>query len=284
MKSYCIKINDQNIIKYISNHLNSIDSKIQYHIREFKHYTNLIIHSTLNDEDFLEDITNILTDTIIVFYENKILMHLINYDYFYFEDTEKEIIFDICKNYLIESNNKLFTITEKYSTIWNCIYFYLLDNTRIFLNGIVNFRISSYIKYLDSIVDIAVNKFLIDKEYNQFIMLLQAYIDTHHSNTQLVHLIYKKSDSILLDNNFNIIPISSNLSTAKYLSDINFCGNDDLLNALISLLPARIEIHVIDHIDEFIETIQNIFKSRVNICTDCNICKTYKLLMNDLTI
>ena len=64
---------------------------------------------------------------------------------------------------------------------------------------------------------------------------------------------------------------------AKYLSDITFSSNDYTLNSLLSLLPKKIYIHLIDNnIDEFINTLQTVFENRIHICTDCNICKLYK--------
>ncbi len=64
---------------------------------------------------------------------------------------------------------------------------------------------------------------------------------------------------------------------AKYLSDISFSSNDYALNTLLTLLPEKIYIHLIDsNEDEFINTLNLIFDNRVCLCRDCNICKIYK--------
>ena len=64
---------------------------------------------------------------------------------------------------------------------------------------------------------------------------------------------------------------------AKYLSDISFSSNDYMLNSLLTLLPRKIYIHLIDNcIDEFINTLNLIFEKRISICTNCNICNFYK--------
>ena len=55
-------------------------------------------------------------------------------------------------------------------------------------------------------------------------------------------------------------------------------SNDYALNTLLTLLPEKIYIHVIDNVqDEFINTIKLIFDNRVYICNDCNLCKIYRL-------
>ena len=63
---------------------------------------------------------------------------------------------------------------------------------------------------------------------------------------------------------------------AKYLSDISFSSNDYSLNTLLNILPQKLYIHVLDKTDEFIDTIQKIFKSRAVLCFNCDICNLYK--------
>lgn len=94
----------------------------------------------------------------------------------------------------------------------------------------------------------------------------------------MLHLIYHHGESIILDNEKNVVSVSENIYNAKYLSDISFSSNDYALNTLLTLLPAKVEIHLIDEEDEFINTLKLIFEDRVSICRECNICKTYQLL------
>ena len=76
------------------------------------------------------------------------------------------------------------------------------------------------------------------------------------------------------------VQVESNINNARYLSDISFSSNDIALNTLLNLLPKKLKIHVINKEDEFINTLKLIFDNRVEICTDCNICKTYKMINN----
>ena len=134
-----------------------------------------------------------------------------------------------------------------------------------------------YKKILEYVVDTCVNNFLIEKEYNEFISLLRIYINSKPSNTSLLHLIYQNKECILLDSNYNVISTESFLLDAKYLSDISFSSNDYTLNALLNLLPKKLNIHLIDNDDEFIETLKLIFDNRVSICKHCSLCTKYKI-------
>ncbi len=131
---------------------------------------------------------------------------------------------------------------------------------------------------LDDVVDTAVNNYIIEREYNEFIELLRIYINNKESSMDLVHLIYMNGESILIDDERNIVSVDDNILNATYLSDISFSSNDFTLNTLLSVLPNKIIIHIIDSEDDFINTIKLVFGKRVCICNDCNICNIYKNL------
>ena len=207
---------------------------------------------------------------IIKFYQEKIIRRIINSNYFYFDDFERNIIYEDCKEF--------FNREEAEEILFEQIKKYLKEKRNIVLDGIVNFRIDEYIKYLDNIVDMAVNKYIIEKEYKEFISLLKLYVNTTEYKTDIIHLIYIHGESILLDKDKKIVQIDGNLANTKYLSDISFSSNDIALNTLLSMLPKKIEMHIIDSEDEFINTLKLIFENRVSICQDCNICRTYKML------
>lgn len=283
MKSFCIKTNNTNIINYLLKRFSDSNiENIYYRNNEFRLYKNVIIHYTGSDLYlFFNQLSDIITDCIIKFYEEKILSHIINFNYFYFDSYEKDEIKKDCLNILKLKN--ISNYANKRETIWVSVFEYIMEHNSMILSGFVNFRISDYTKSLDYIVDVSVNKFILEKEYREFIDLLKLYIYSKKTNKELIHLIYMGEDSILLDENKNIISVSKNVFNAKYLSDITFSSNDYILNTLLDLLPEKINVHLINIEDDFIKTLKSIFEKRLYICTDCDICKTYKLISTELS-
>lgn len=274
MKSYCIKINDEKIIEYLLNKIEKINfDDIYYCRKEFPVYHNVILHYKGEKVNTFENIViDIITNAIIDFWEQKLLGRMINSNYFYFDEYEKKNILQNCIELLKVKKQ------SKYELLYKEIEKYIQENSRIVLEGVVNFRIQEYIKLLDEIIDMAVNQYIIEKEYTEFISLLKAYINNTASGIERLHLIYINGESILLDDDKNIVSISDNIFNAKYLSDITFSSNDFALNTLLNMIPEKLDIHIIDIEDEFIETLKLIFEDRVNICRECNICKTYKMI------
>lgn len=283
MKSFCIKTNNNKIIKYLLKNISDLNiENVYYSSNKFKLYNNVIIHYLgKNLSLFYNKLSNIITDCIINFYEEKLVNHILNYNYFYFDFYEKNEIIKECINLLDIKETSDFTYRKE--CILANVFEYLTENNSMILSGFVNFRLQNYIKCIDSAVDIAVNKFILEKEYKEFIELLKLYIKSKEPNINSIHLIYMNEDSILLDENKNILAISQDVFNAKYLSDISFSSNDYILNTLLDLIPKELNIHLIQCDDEFIKTLKLIFENRIHICNDCDICKTYRLINKELS-
>ncbi len=277
MKSLCIKTNNTNILKYLLNELEFSDiDDICFSIANFKVYKNIIIHYLGNDNDyFISKIANLLSILIIDELEETLIKQSLMQNYFYFDKLERnkviEIYYDnISTDFYETFNNKLHLVSSSIST-------FIEENKSIVLDGFINFRLKDYLNYLNELLHESVSSYIIQKEYLEFISLLKSYIQSQECISDTIHLIYSSSESILLNDKKEVVfNLNDNLDS-KFLSDISFSSNDYTLNSLLTLLPKHLNIHLIDHsIDEFITTLKLIFSNKVNICTDCNICKLYK--------
>lgn len=277
MKSICIKTNNENLLNYLLNELDYIEIKpVVISTNKFKNYKNIIIHYSGNEiKKFIHEVSCILACLVIDELEESFIKKIILKNYFYFDFNERKHIVEMCFDIFTDDFNLYFD--KKYNCLINDFESYLKNNKSIILDGFLNFRIKDYMSILEEVVDEAVNNFVIEKEYLEFISLLKMYVNSQKSTCDIVHLIYTNESSILLDKDKNIINVSDDVFKAKYLSDISFSSNDYALNSLLTLIPKKIYIHLIDNcIDEFIHTLSLIFESRVEICTDCDICKIYK--------
>ena len=282
MKTICIKTNNKNSIDYLLKNLEQLRLKnVFFSCHKFKTFNNIFIHYKGEYlELFLSYIAEVLTSLIFENYDEEILKTLLLREYFYFTDMEIKSILKILKENSVE-DVKLYTTKE--DILYNTFYNFLKNENKLFLKGFVTFRLKTYKEELAKSIDTAVNQYLIEKEYNEFVSLLKLYINSEGSKCNEVHLIYKNSESFLLDKNQNPIQPNNNLLNNKYLSDISFSSSDITLNTLLNIIPQKIFIHLINmEIDDFINTLELIFEKRVIICTDCNICRVYKSGKNSI--
>ena len=277
MKSLCVKTNNAEILNYLQKSFEKTNLEETYiSIKNFKHFNNIIIHYKGEEyTKFYTYISNAITKCIIKFHEEFLIYSLISSNYFYFNSSEKKKILDNTLNLLLEYDIS----SSRYDFINNEIYKNIINNHSLYLQGIINFKLTNYINFLNTQIDTAVNKFLIDKEYIEFVNILRLYIKSECENSKIdhLHLIYRDKTSILTDDNKNIICFNDNIKKSRYISDISFSSSDLALNTLLNLVPKSITIHLVDgYLDEFINTLKLIFQDKVKICEDCDICSMYK--------
>lgn len=273
MYSFCLKLNNDKIADFVLKNLENLKlDSLRFSKRNFKIYTNILIHYKGNSYiKFYEQLSLLITNTITNFYEKSLLKKTLSSNYFYFSKEEQMEILKIADSLIASDEQKC-----KSELIYISVYNYLIENKSMILDGFVNFRLKDYIDIIDYIIDLSVNSFLIKREYLEFINLLKSYVQTKKPSPSPIHLIYLNNESILLNENKEIINTDTEIFTAKYLSDISFSSNDYALNTILNLLPSKIYIHILDKEDEFITTLKLIFENRIEFCYDCEICNLYK--------
>ena len=264
LQTFCIKSNNTTVNNYIIDKIKKLKNiNVYLSMRKFSLYTNIIIHYNINDkEKIINKLSNILTNVILIFYNKYLIYNLLNTNYFYFSDFDKLKIYNYC---IENSKEKNFNIKRR-KIIKKVFSSYFDNNKKIILTGFINFALKDYLKELDNVVDQSVNNYIIEKEYIEFIDLLKCYINSKKSTSDTIYLLYNNGNSILLDENNEIIPTTNNIKS-KYLSDINFSENDYCLNALLNLLPKNLVIyHNSDSAlkDEFLTTLELIFEDRIS--------------------
>ncbi len=266
MKSFCIKTNNIQIINYLLKNLEISPLENIYFVnKEFKNFKNVIIHYTgIETNTFFTLISEIITNCILYFYEPLLLKKILNFNFFYFDSYEQDHIKENCLKYI--SQQEIQNIKYRKNEIYTEVLKYIIENKYMILDGFVSFRLENYLYTLEEIVDYNVNEYVIEKEYTEFINLLKMYVDSKPPESSTIYLVYCNGESVLLNKNKDLIDLNENITNAKYLSDISFSSNDYALNALLSLLPAKIEIHLVGDEDEFINTLKLVFRNRVSIC------------------
>lgn len=266
MKSFCIKTNNIQIINYLLKNLEISPLENIYFVnKEFKNFKNVIIHYTgIETNTFFTLLSEIITNCILYFYEPLLLKKILNFNFFYFDSYEQDHIKENCLKYI--SQQEIQNIKYRKNEIYTEVLKYIIENKYMILDGFVSFRLENYLYTLEEIVDYNVNEYVIEKEYAEFINLLKMYVDSKPPESSTIYLVYCNGESVLLNKNKDLIDLNENITNAKYLSDISFSSNDYALNALLSLLPAKIEIHLVGDEDEFINTLKLVFRNRVSIC------------------
>ncbi|MBP3502987.1 MAG: putative sporulation protein YtxC [Clostridia bacterium] len=271
MISICLKSNNISSLNTIENYLDNTElPEIYYSQKKFKHFNNIIIHyKGHNEKLFYKVFSNMLSKYIINFYEKYFIKQQLAFDFFYFSIQDKKKIQDsTIENMNLESN-----VAKKMNILKDCIIEYFSKTSSCNLEGFINFRLYNYKNFINLILENVINDYILQKEYAEYVNLLQEYISIQTPQSESIHLIYSNNAKILLDDSKNIIANTN--SSQIYLSDISFSSNDFILNSLLNLLPKKIFIHLGVEEDNFIKFLKLIFKDRFIVCSNCAICSLY---------
>lgn len=229
-------------------------------------------------EDFQFYISRIITEAIIKNWEVKLIKKILKCNYFYLNEKEKDSICNTAQKLLEEDAQLLpggfYKLTRK-NKIMREVLEYISGSDIIIIDGFVSFRLNAYIKELSDTVERAIEIFITEKEYNEFIKLLKYFVEVQECKVDVLHLIPEgEGKYLLLDGSKKKIngEIFEEIRADISEGEINY--DDLLISTLITISPRKIHMHNIDSFDnkELVKTITNVFSDRICICHSCDLC------------
>ncbi len=293
MQSLCIGVNEHadDVIRHINNELQQLkNDRLDFSIDEVNSDDSTSIVCSVNEDRFMDDtmfqsynalmvlVSNALADYIIKQYEKKLIGRIINSHYCYFNSIEKRDILTLSLRIIRNEDknilNSLFQIRRRNIIVRKLIDYFESSNS-IILDGFVNFRLKDYTKDLEEVVDKAVDEFLMQREYREFIRLLRYFVDIQDPKFDTVHVMVGYDNKYtLLDEHRNEITNECIQEFINEISEGEINYDDLLVSSLITLAPRKIIIHCTGQFKnkELLETIKNVFIGKVCVCTECEIC------------
>lgn len=153
---------------------------------------------------------------------------------------------------------------------------YLQDNSYLNIDGFVQFRLPDYLLELEQAAEEAVEEYIMEKEYDEFICVLRYFVEIQEPRVEKVHVV------LSLRGGFQLYDGENKSLEKDYLegfivdmgdSELNY--EDLLLSALITLAPRQVILHGSEKgkARSIINTIKNVFGERVTVCNGCNRCR-----------
>ncbi|EOD00910.1 putative sporulation protein YtxC [Caldisalinibacter kiritimatiensis] len=266
---------------YINSELNDVGD---IHFLNYK-TDNLNLNKCKNIRKiFVHCVANILADVILDIYQQKYLNRYIAENYYYFSKSEKDKVKEKAIEFLnkgesFSTGGMIFKVSRK-SKIIKSIVEYLETTDEIIIEGFINFRLRFFIDSIEEAVEKAVEEFLIEKEYNEFIKVLQYFVEIQEPKIELVNILIKgDKDYLLFDKNYRLINNDFFEEIADEIAESDINHDDLLVSSLITIAPNKVVIHFeynnsysSNEYEELIKIIKNIFEDKVSICRGCKLC------------
>lgn len=217
-------------------------------------------------------VADAIANVIIEYTREKFLFKLIKQDYYFLDEIEAKKIFQESQKRLNELTSAQIFSKVKFEIIKKVLD-YLDSNFEFNFEGFLTFRLKEYIKTIQNIVEDVTNKYLLEREYFQFINLLRYFTDIQESKIEHVDVIPTDKMYLLLDKEGNEIKDEFYELLSRNFK-LNLSKEDILLSRLISLSPQNIVFH--KHQDttipaDILEILSLVFDKKLQFCTSCKI-------------
>lgn len=229
-------------------------------------------------------VANALSELILAQWEKQLLNDIIRENYYYFNEEERNTIYSYALGYVNHcdpgfTEGSLYQIKRKSKILQKMLEFFR-NNNDINIEGFIRFRLKDYITELQEAADRAVDDFLMEREYKEFIQLLRYFVEIQDPRTDVAHVVIKPNGVFkLYDSQYKVINSDYLEGFIVDLIDSEINYEDLLISALITIAPKEIVFHPGkgECPRNTIETIKNVFSHRVKECPGCQLCNASEM-------
>ncbi|MBM7866184.1 putative sporulation protein YtxC [Heliobacterium gestii] len=224
----------------------------------------------------------VLMEWILEVWERDLIMKRLRSDHPHFNEQERRVIGEkaahimkrkeeVSKEYIMYRIGRNQRILERLVEV-------LVDYGRIHVDGFLRFRLKDYLHSVSDAVDTAVDEYMMEKEYNEFIRLLRYFLEIQESRVQVVHVFLRPGGFQLLDDGGN--PVNNEVVDGfnrDYLEHEEISFEDLLISALVTVAPVQVVLHSREEmpVSETLSTIQAVFGDRLHRCPGCERCQAF---------
>lgn len=233
-------------------------------------YIDEVKRKALNRRDFYDITTSMILDIILNIYSKDMIEKQINSIPNSFKVWEKKKVAEISEEILLDRDR--FIVEKEY--IYNKIKDYIRETPFIWIDGFVQFRLRKFNFFIDLVIEKGIKEFNAEKEYEEFIKVLQYFVDIQEPKHSLVNLIFEDRDYKLYDEMNNLIDRDFFKEIIEEIGSEDISRDDLLVSSLIVIAPKKLKIHLGERHKnkDVIRIIANVFQDRVYFCYGCEQC------------
>ncbi|PWK13964.1 putative sporulation protein YtxC [Tumebacillus permanentifrigoris] len=156
----------------------------------------------------------------------------------------------------------------------------LRQSPEVLIEGMLRFRMNALQADLHRVIEQAIDEYLMDLEYQEFVKLLRYFVAAQDPGMPLLHMVcHEENGSPRLFDGEGRPLMLDELEGAKQQANLRECGVmiEETMSALISAAPQRVHIHLAlgnDNPPPIVETVKKVFADAAVICNDCPLCET----------
>ncbi|MBN2909044.1 putative sporulation protein YtxC [Polycladomyces sp. WAk] len=150
---------------------------------------------------------------------------------------------------------------------------FLHTSSMLSVDGFITFRLKSYLRALRKLVNHAIDEYLLDQEYKEFIQLLRYFVSMQKPKVQLVHVLHEGDRCFqLLQSDGKPLIVQEADSTIDELMEQAFSHEDLIVSTLLTVAPEQVILHTRHEEANVVRTLKQVFEGRIHMCRGCARC------------
>ena len=228
--------------------------------------------------EFRRALAHALAEWIVGRRERDRLRQLIGTHYSYFNPEERERILGMAEGQLDGDGDGEARAATRRARVRQRLAEYLERHNTLVVDGFVTFRLQDYVGELVAAVDRAVDDFLLEREYREFVGLLRHVVDSQPQRPAVAHCVFDASGAFSLQDDGGRAVGTEFLEGVGPEAAARDIGVEDLMvSALITVAPHAVRLHVPDGAgvalsQDALGTLREVFGEQVTVCRGCTRC------------
>ncbi|QIA26804.1 hypothetical protein DYI95_004095 [Thermaerobacter sp. PB12/4term] len=150
----------------------------------------------------------------------------------------------------------------------------------LLVDGFLRFRCRDYVEALELAVDRAVDEYLLDREYRDFVRLLRQFVDLQVPRLDVVHVVVEPSGAFTMtDEQGRAVSLPPGEAwVAGPGEGLAPDPGDALVSALVTVAARRFVVHLRRRNQglggDTRDMLEQVFGNRVEVCTGCTRCRS----------
>jgi putative sporulation protein YtxC len=212
-----------------------------------------------------------ITKFIVRFIEDRWLLSIISNLFYYKDEEEQQQILQLAHSFIdgerYDYRQGKQSVIPRETLIENALLEFLEDDVSFLFESFLKFRLKEYSERLLHYIELAIDEYKLEQEYQNFIQTLRDCLALRESKLSVIHLFHNESTFTFYDEYFCEIPTNELKRSIDRTLIVNqpMYIDSSVLAPLVSIAPETIYLYTNRSDDGMVQTIQNIFQERLKL-------------------
>ncbi|MED1563888.1 putative sporulation protein YtxC [Alkalihalobacillus alcalophilus] len=221
-------------------------------------------------DSFHPFVTSVLTDYVIRSKEEEWILDIIESVFFFHDEEEQQQILAIAKSILEGDRDDLPALLpffDRHEHIYQAFANSLDEETTFYYEPFLTFRLKSYGEMLIDCVEMAIDEYMLEQEYQNMIESFRQFIQNEQAKYELIYVVHDNQKFTFYDSTFRKVTQEEILFYLEVdlIFEQGLNVEEMVISPLVSLVPKKVKVFS-DHSDDgVILSLQAIFQERLQV-------------------